>query len=185
MGSGFKSGSFVAHKYAIWSSFFKNIIRVFRLYVLFISLILVLSNCSPKYRIGFSPDDLVLIPVASNSYILGNRFIAKIDNRIVVVEKGFKTDLASIPKILWPVFNPYELNAMKPAILHDWLYFCPRGFTRKESDDIFYASLIDNSVHPAKAYLYYIAVRLFGWMHFNKDASCEANPISSRKEISH
>lgn len=185
MGSGFKSNSIVAHKYAIWGSFLKGFIRVFKLYVLFISLVLVLSNCSPKYQVGFSPNDLQLIPVESNSYILGNHFTAKIDDRVVIVKKGFKTDLASIPRLLWPILNPYELNSMKPAILHDWMYFCHIGFTRKESDDIFYSSLIDNRVHPAKAYLYYIAVRLFGWMHFNKDTSCEANSISPRKEISH
>jgi hypothetical protein len=39
----------------------------------------------------------------------------------VIIPKGFITDLATAPKILWGVFNPYG-DFLASVILHDYLY---------------------------------------------------------------
>jgi hypothetical protein len=53
--------------------------------------------------------------------------------------------------------------------LHDYLYdkTCVYNFTRKESDKIFYKSLITDGVSKKKSLLLYYIVRLFGKKYFN------------------
>jgi hypothetical protein len=39
----------------------------------------------------------------------------------LVVPEGFRSDLASIPRYLWPIIAPFELSEQAPLV-HDWLY---------------------------------------------------------------
>jgi len=39
---------------------------------------------------------------------------------VVTIEKGFTTDLASVPRIFWPVVPPFGRYA-RAAVLHDYL----------------------------------------------------------------
>jgi hypothetical protein len=39
----------------------------------------------------------------------------------LVVPQGFITDLASVPRPLWPIIAPFELGLAGP-IVHDWIY---------------------------------------------------------------
>ena len=43
------------------------------------------------------------------------------ERRHVVVPKGFRTDLASSPRILWPILPPFG-RWSAAAVLHDYLY---------------------------------------------------------------
>lgn len=55
-------------------------------------------------------------------------------NEIVIVPRGFVTDLTSVPRFLWSIF-PKDGKYMSAAILHDYLYWdqrCPR----QEADQI-------------------------------------------------
>ena len=59
----------------------------------------------------------------------------------VYVQDGFKTDLASVPRILTPLF-PRDGDWLAAAVVHDWLYEFGRkmpGFdgTREDADLIF------------------------------------------------
>jgi hypothetical protein len=51
------------------------------------------------------------------------------DNKITC-KKGFKTDLASTPKILWNLIAPWDVA--RAAIIHDLLYLRIRQYRSKE-----------------------------------------------------
>lgn len=82
---------------------------------------------------------------------------------------GFKTDLASVPRILrWLI--PVEGKHKYAALLHDYLYreiVSNGGMPRKEADDIFMAAMKSDGVSAAKRYTIYFAVRLFGGFTIN------------------
>ena len=95
-----------------------------------------------------------------------------IDDDIVVIPAGFKTDLASIPRSLWSFISPARSDLMGASILHDFLYQCPTGIKRKDADDIFYNAMIGHGVKATTAIKLYLSVRLFGYNHFNQDTDC-------------
>ena len=98
------------------------------------------------------------------SYHIGSRHSRK----IIIVPVGFVTDFASVPQFLW-WWLPYWGKYGKAAVLHDFLYqsHCCHLFlkgTRKEADKIFYEAMIVGGTPQRRAYLMYLAVRLFGWI---------------------
>lgn len=103
-----------------------------------------------------------LIPTKDDKFRLCDSMIVKIDSHYHAVPHGFKTDLASIPRVLWPLFSPNEYDTIAPAVLHDWHYCCVAQVDRQRADHIFYESLVLKGMSPYKAYIYWTAVRLFG-----------------------
>ena len=91
------------------------------------------------------------------------------------VPSGFKTDLASIPRIMWPVFAPSDYDSIGASVLHDWHYCCDNNVTRQKADDIFYFALRDQGMNCPKAYVYWLAVRAFGWKYFKEHYIEEGN----------
>jgi hypothetical protein len=79
---------------------------------------------------------------------------------------GFKTDLASIPRIMWPIFSPSDYDAIAPAVLHDWHYCCVKQVSRKRADDIFYYGLRVHGMGRLKAFIYWVGVRSIGWHYY-------------------
>lgn len=78
----------------------------------------------------------------------------------IVVPAGFRTDLLSIPRILWPLLAPTGPGA--PAALpHDWLYAIGEG-PRERADRIFLDAQLDSGCPRWLAELRYRAVRLAG-----------------------
>lgn len=114
-------------------------------------------------------------------------FYWKAKGSIVEIPKGFVTDLASVPCLLRPIFNPGGLCRYS-AIVHDYLYDClgwvatthnrdrsgelirrasplVKRYTRKEADEIFYEALLCEGMAKWKAALMYRGVRVFGGYH--------------------
>lgn len=84
----------------------------------------------------------------------------------VTVPQGFITDLASIPRLLRPVFNPMDASR-RPAVLHDWLY-CSRFFSRARADRLFLDALQDEGVGLIQRWLMYLGVRCGGWLYWSR-----------------
>lgn len=82
-----------------------------------------------------------------------------------VVPSRFKTDLASTPRILWPLFPPFGSYA-HAAVLHDWLYTTGVLQSRKASDDVLREVMVQDGVAVWKRFVIYWAVRLFGAGHY-------------------
>ncbi|MGB4886276.1 MAG: DUF1353 domain-containing protein, partial [Nitrospira sp.] len=100
---------------------------------------------------------------------------AALDGFIVTAKRGFKTDLASIPRLLWGFIASFELSLVAP-IVHDLIYgsagtvALPDGevtpadkrFDRKEADDLFLELMTRSKVAYWKRNVAYLAVRAFG-----------------------
>lgn len=76
--------------------------------------------------------------------------------------KGYKTDGASIPRLLWSVIgDPYGGGYIKSAVIHDQA--CDdRERTWKQTHRVFFDAMIEEGVNPSKAYIMYAAVYRFG-----------------------
>ena len=104
-----------------------------------------------------------------------------IDKHEIVVDKGYVTDLASVPRICWAFIAPWDVA--RAAIIHDLLYKTIRIYrsnhskclkssedpevisaAKKASDNIFLMAMKDASpsVPKWKMYAAYYSVRLCG-----------------------
>lgn len=88
--------------------------------------------------------------------------------RDVNVPRGFVTDLASIPRILWPVLPPTE-RYTHAAIVHDFLYW-EQTVSREVADKIFRISMIELGVSRWKLNIIYLSVKFLGGPAWRKNA---------------
>jgi hypothetical protein len=95
---------------------------------------------------------------------------ANVSQKDFIIPKGFKTDFASVPKVLRPflkfsdIYNP-------SSVLHDYLYTygSKHGISRESADKIFYEALLVAGISKAKAKLFYWSVRMFGRNRYKKE----------------
>lgn len=133
----------------------------------------VLLSCAQFHSIEFKKK-VCLEPYHKNAFKLCESLPVVVDDDLVMIPVGFKTDLASIPRIIYPIYSPNDRDSIGPAILHDFLYCCDKRYTKREADDIFYYALLQNKVPTFKSMMYYGAVRFFGETSFQKQAQ---NPL--------
>ncbi len=103
-----------------------------------------------------------------------------IDEGRLLIPKGFRCDLASIPRPLRiiPGFGREELGVSAP-VLHDWSYrhggCLPEGIrlTRRRTDQLFLILMRCDTVGRIRAHVAWAAVRLFGWLAFRRLPSVE------------
>ena len=117
--------------------------------------------------------NLTLNSLPSGLWKLGEEVIYENGVIEIIVPKGTKTDLASIPDGLkWFISND-DRRIIRPAICHDFLYskqhVANRFFSREEADLLFYEMLRVEGMHWFKARMMYYAVRLGGWMAWDND----------------
>ena len=95
---------------------------------------------------------------------------------IIKAEIGFRTDLASIPRILHSLI-PQNGRHRKPAVIHDKLYRTAglHDYTRAQADAIFLEAMLLVGVPRYRAYLMYSGVRAGGWITWKK--ALEANNV--------
>lgn len=88
----------------------------------------------------------------------------------VTVPKGFITDFASVPRILWSILPPTG-RYTKAAVLHDFLYSNASHLelTRKQCDKMFLQGMGVLGVKRWVRNIIYRAVRIFGGRYFKKD----------------
>lgn len=110
----------------------------------------------------------------SGEWVVLNPLIYRaLSGRTYGVPAGFITDLASIPALLRPLFNPND-NGRKAAVLHDARY-CIKAGTRKEADDIFLEALERCGVGFLRRWAMYSGVRAGGWLYWNKRSGLTAD----------
>lgn len=84
--------------------------------------------------------------------------------RHYVVPLDWETDLASVPRLPF-VYLLAGGTATAPAVVHDFLYSCPRlrqSRSREEADAVFYEAMLSVGVSRWRAWLMYQAVRVCG-----------------------
>jgi hypothetical protein len=82
-------------------------------------------------------------------------------DKTVIVPIGFKTDLASIPRVLWNVLPPLG-RYDRAAVLHDWLYRTGQGLTRSQADSVFREAMGVDGVGGLVRFTLYLGVRAGG-----------------------
>jgi hypothetical protein len=80
-----------------------------------------------------------------------------------IIHKGFITDGASIPFLLWTLFDPFDLRTVRASTIHDYLYEHKKNVKRFWCDIIFLAVMKESKCPYWKRHLYFWAVMLCGW----------------------
>lgn len=124
-----------------------------------------MAGCAHFHQVNFL-SEACIIPYKGYDYKTCNPMDVIIDGTKYTIPKNFETDLASIPRLLWPIFAPQYSGFVAPAILHDYLYRCHNHITRQYADEVLYSALITENVTPFTASKFYLGVRLFGGSHF-------------------
>jgi hypothetical protein len=114
-----------------------------------------------------------LFPYQNYDYMTTEDTFYSIDKKYSVVPSYFRTDFASIPRVLWFIDAPYKASFIYPALWHDYNYSCPSKRTRKQIDDIFFWLLRNEQNSLYTSLKMYLAVRIFGMSHFNENGVCE------------
>jgi len=107
--------------------------------------------------------DLVLLDNEDGkSWTVFRDLVWRTSEGYVLVPKGFKTDLASIPRALRS-FYPKTGKQNAAAVLHDYHYRTPELFTSKSTaDKLFKEAMLSCGVKPFKANTFYLGVKWFG-----------------------
>ncbi len=122
-------------------------------------------------------------PLTDYDYTTCDVFEIAVDDTVISIPKGFVTDLASIPRALWPVLAPQYSGFVYPAILHDFLYRCPDEITRKYADDVLYSALLSEGVSRYTATKFWLGVRAFGGAHFQDMDNCNFKYVFEKPKI--
>jgi len=108
----------------------------------------------------------LIVKSIPNGYWVVEASLLYVDSHygLITVEKGFETDLASIPKFIRSIVDPSAPYIKEPAVVHDWIYrgYTAKTFNRKDADRLFYRGMRSNGISWIKAKIMYWAVRLFG-----------------------
>ena len=81
---------------------------------------------------------------------------------IITVPAGFKTDLASVPRIFWSLIPPFG-RYDDAAVIHDWIYRT-HIHTRATADATLLLGMKIKRVPFIERWTIYLAVRAFGWL---------------------
>jgi hypothetical protein len=123
-----------------------------------------------------------VFPYQNYDYMTTEDTFYSIDKEYSVVPSYFRTDFASIPKVLWFIDAPYKASFIYPALWHDYNYSCPSKRTRKQIDDIFFWLLRNEQNSLYTSLKMYLAVRVFGMSYFNENGVCEDIVIQIEKD---
>ena len=126
-------------------------------------------------------DILVVSPLADGrSWVTRKDFGYDIgeegSGKTIDVPIGFKTDFASVPRILWAVIPRWGKYG-NAAVIHDYCYW-EEKFSREESDMIFREGMDVLHVPFWQIILIYYAVRWFGWWAWYRNKQMKKKGIS-------
>lgn len=107
--------------------------------------------------------------VGNHTWKLIDPFQVEIDDKIIIVPKGFEMDGASVPRIFWSICPPIAGPFGEAACVHDFMYSRLSAYSdRKFADKILREIGYFRGANVARCEAVYRAVRLFGWMYFKK-----------------
>lgn len=102
--------------------------------------------------------------VGKGQWKLTHTFIYDNEPIYISVPRGFVTDGASIPRIVWTLIgSPWSGRYARAAVIHDFLYHI-QTTTRWEADRIFYQAMKILKVSPWRRSLMHCSVRVAGWI---------------------
>lgn len=95
---------------------------------------------------------------------------------VITVPSGFVTDGASVPKVLWNVFPPFDGDYDAAAVLHDYAYQHATALklTRAQADSLLRDGMVATETAAWKRRAIYTAVRVGGYLAWLHDREKEA-----------
>ena len=121
-------------------------------------------------KVGFREDEVLLsVPTSGDIRTLQSEltyFTVVVREELILVPKGIKTDLGSIPLFLQNIF-PKDGKAMFAYILHDYLYQVGM-FSRLESDAILEEAMASLGVAWWRRKAVKLGLRVGGWKAWNE-----------------
>ncbi|WEE28337.1 DUF1353 domain-containing protein [Aeromonas hydrophila] len=110
----------------------------------------------------------ILQPLDSVNWVLYEAYRIETPKLTFTIPKGFKTDLASVPRCIWNIYPPFGLYT-GAAVAHDYIYRTPQiRITREEADLVFLELMQQAQCNNSEAKLMYSAVRAFGHGSFKQ-----------------
>jgi hypothetical protein len=87
----------------------------------------------------------------------------------IVISAGFRTDGASVPRIVWTLLGVDRLHPSiaAAAVVHDALY-AAHYTTRAQADRIFFQLAKRNGLAAHRAAIMWAALRAFGWIAWRR-----------------
>lgn len=79
---------------------------------------------------------------------------------LITVPAGFITDYDSVPRLLG-IYVMFKGLSVRSPVVHDYMYSMAK-YPRKYADKTFFEAMLSEGVTKWKAYVMFIAVRLFG-----------------------
>lgn len=106
-------------------------------------------------------------------WVLNAPMIIVVSGKTWRVPKGFVTDGASVPRLLWRIATPMSGAHAEAAVLHDWLYSldCLIKLTHKEADAIFLEAMKVMGTTFVVRNTLFTGVDVFGGSSFRKRLS--------------
>jgi hypothetical protein len=86
---------------------------------------------------------------------------------VFTAPKGFVTDFATIPRLLWCVVYPSQCHIRDAAVIHDLLY-TTKVVDRSTADKILLAAMLELKSSKVLAYLTYGIVRVCGHWYYTR-----------------
>jgi hypothetical protein len=85
------------------------------------------------------------------------------NKEIITVPIGFATDYASVPRLFWRLFPPWD-DYSPAAVIHDYIYVV--GDRPRRKADAIFLELMDGlpDISWLRARIMWLAVRLGGWV---------------------
>lgn len=94
------------------------------------------------------------------------RYDSIVYGKTIAVPAGYETDFASVPRLPLSYAIAGD-TAHTAAVVHDYLYSTPGvAVTRRIADAVFREAMMSSGVPRWRAWIMWIAVRLFGWLAF-------------------
>jgi hypothetical protein len=104
---------------------------------------------------------LVVRELEDNKWELVEPLVYEGNKDRFVVERGFITDFASVPKAFWNLVPPYG-RYTKAAVVHDFFYRI-KPISREDADGIFRRIMTELGVSWITRNIMYASVRLGGF----------------------
>ena len=102
-------------------------------------------------------DRVVVQPIGKDRFRVYENYFYK----GVCVPKGFKTNGADIPRILWSIFPLNSPEYLSAVVLHDFMCTYASKYTYEKADRYFYEAMIEIGVPKWKAKLFYVCCSIY------------------------
>lgn len=102
-------------------------------------------------------DRVVVQPIDKDKF----RVYKDFKYQCICVPKGFVTNGADIPRVLWSIFPPNSPEYLSAVVLHDYMCANVSEYDYEMADKMFYVAMLDIGVSKWKAKLFYLCCSIY------------------------